>query len=76
MKYEIFTLDEKKNTRVIWGTFYFSTDKKENARFKSFLLYLQKNVSCFNSFYIREVETNKYFLLSMYFYLILDKLSA
>lgn len=75
MKYEICTLNEKEHTRVIWGTFYFSENKKENERFKSFLLYLQKNTTN-GMFYIREVETEKWFLLSMYFDYIIKKLSA
>ena len=59
MKYEIITLDEKNHTRIVWGTFCFTTDKKSNEKAVSFLGYLKSSSSHFDDFLLYEVETDR-----------------
>lgn len=74
MKYEIITLDEKNHTRIVWGTFCFSTDKKSNEKVVSFLGYLKSNTTHFEDFLLYEVETDRAIPLSAIFSIVVDKL--
>ena len=75
MTYQIITLDEKNKNRVIWGTFPFTTDKKDAAKIISFLEYIK--TSCRNeSFLVHELETDKAYKFNDVYQIMIDKLSA
>ena len=74
MKYEIITLDEKNHSRIVWGTFNFSTDSKSNEKIVSFLGYLKSSSSHFDEFLLYEVETDRAIPLHFIFDSVVSKL--
>lgn len=77
MTYQIITPNEKEKAWAVWCTFQFSAEKGGNAKVKSFLEYLKSGIypECFKEFLIREVETNRAFVLEKVYDKLLEELS-
>ena len=59
MKYEIITLDSEKNTRIVWATFVFTTDRKAKDKLISMFEYLKNSSAHFEVFLLYEVDTDR-----------------
>lgn len=57
MKYQICTLDEKENKRIVWFTFQLVNDRDSKNKIID-LLYYFKNNTTFENFYIFEIDSN------------------